>query len=41
VRQKNKDQAVGNFVYLHSHRGGHKLLPKAFGPFEILDTDGT
>ena len=41
VRPKNKDLAVGDFVYLRSHRGGHKLLPKALGPFEILDTDGT
>jgi len=41
VRPKNKDLAVGDFFYLHSHHGGHKLLPKALGPFEILDTDGT
>jgi len=41
VRPKNKDLAVGDFVYLRSHRGGRKLLPKALGPFEILDTDGT
>jgi len=41
VRPKNKDLAVGDFVYLRSHRGGHKLLPKALGPFEILDADGT
>jgi len=40
VRPKNKDLAVGDFVYLRSHRGGHKVLPKALGPFEILDTDG-
>jgi len=41
VRPKNKDLAVGDFVYLRSHRGGHKLLPKALVPLEILDTDGT
>jgi len=41
VRPKNKDLAFGDWVYLRSQRGGHKLLPKAFGPFEILDTDGT
>jgi len=41
VRPKNKDLAVGDFVYLRSHLGGHKLLPKALGPFETLDTDGT
>jgi len=41
VRPKNKDLAVGDFVYLRSHRGGLKLLPKALGLFEILDTDGT
>jgi len=41
VRPKNKDLAVGDFVYLRYHCGGHKLLPKALGPFEILDTDGT
>jgi len=41
LRPKNKDLAVSDFVYLRSHRGGHKLLPKALGPFETLDTDGT
>ena len=41
VRPKNKELVVGDFVYLRSHRGGHKLSPKALGPFEILDTDGT
>jgi len=41
VRPKNKELAVGDFVHFRSHRGGHKLLPKALGPFEILDTDGT
>jgi len=41
VRPKNKDLAVGDFVYLRSHRGGHKLLPKALSPFEILDKNGT
>jgi len=41
VRPKNKELAVGDFVYLRSHRGGHKVLPKARGQFDILDTDGT
>jgi len=41
VRPKNKNLVVCDFVYLRSHRGGHKLLPNALGPFEILDTDGT
>jgi len=41
VRQKEKDLAVGLFFYLRSHRGGHRLLPKSLGPFEILDTSGT
>jgi len=41
MRSKNKDLTVGDFVYLRSHRGRHKLLPKALGPFEILDTGGT
>ena len=40
VRPKNKDLEVGDFVHLRSHRGGHKLLPKALGPFENPDTDG-
>jgi len=40
VRPKNKDLAVRDLVNLRYHRGGHKLLPKALGPFEILDTDG-
>jgi len=41
VRQKNKDLAVGDFVHLLSHIGGHKLLLEALGQFKILDTDGT
>jgi len=32
VRPKNKDLAVGDFVYLRSQCGGHKLLPKALDP---------
>ena len=41
MRQKNKDLAVEHFFFLRSHRGGHKLMPKALGPFEYLDKDGT
>jgi len=41
VRPKNKHLAVGDFVYLRPHRGGHKQLPKALRLFEILDTDDT
>jgi len=41
VRPKNKDLVVGDFVCLRSHRGGHKLSPKALRPFKILDKDGT
>ena len=41
VRPKNKDLAVGDFLYPRSHRGGHKLLLKVLGPSEILGTDGT
>jgi len=41
VQPKIKDMAVGDFVHLHSHRGRHKVLPKALGPFEVFDTDGT
>jgi len=41
VRPKNKDLVVGHFFYLRSHRGGHNLMPKALGPFEYLDTNGT
>ena len=41
MRQKNKDLAVEHFFYLRSHRGGHKQMPKALGPFEYLDKDGT
>jgi len=41
VRPKKKDLAVGDFVYLRSFRGGHKPLPQALGPFEILNTNGT
>jgi len=41
VRPKNKSLAVGLFVYLRFHCGGHELLRKALGPIEILDIDGT
>jgi len=41
LRPKNKEQSVGDFVYLCSHRGGHKLLPKTLAPFAIINTDGT